>query len=120
MQQLRHAGGNGINLNPGEVRDVTELLGHQRGKQAGADTGLERTAAAPTEALQSGPDCPDDIFRGEMRILGAARQRGVVAGIDDGFQLGADVVPASAELPLTRTTEDAVGQLGCPEPGKAD
>src|SRR5690606_35003945 len=114
------ASGDGVKLDPGEVRNVAELLRHQRGKQSGADTGLEHTAAAPAQALQSGPDRPNDILGGEMRILGAARQRGVVAGIDDGFQLVADVVPAGAELPLTRTTEDAVGQLGCPEPGKPD
>ena len=46
-----------------------------------------------------------------MGILRAARERGVVTGVDRVLELAADLLPALAELVLARAAEEAVGEV---------
>lgn len=55
-----------------------------------------------------------------MGILGAARERSIVALADGILQICADFVPALAEIDLTRPAEDAIGKVGRTEAGEAD
>ncbi len=100
--------------------DAAQELRHQRRKQSCPETRLQHTAAAPAKALQSGPDCPDDELRREMRILGAARERGIVGPADSFLKRRAYLLPPNTEFDLARSTEDAVGKIGCTEADETD
>ena len=120
LEKPGNAGGNGVDLDPGHMRSVPQIIGHQRRKKPCSDARLEHTAAAKTEPLQARPDGPDDIFGGEVGILGAARERGIVAGIDGAFQLDADLFPALAKAVLPRPTKHTIGQFGSSKAGEPD
>lgn len=120
LQQPDDACGDGIELDAGDVRQITKRFRHQRRKQARADPRLQHPAAAPSETLQARPDRPDDEFRCEMGILGAAGKRGIVGLADGILQIGTDFVPALAEFGFARTAEDAVGKIRRTEAGEAD
>src|SRR5258708_1642884 len=55
-----------------------------------------------------------------MGVLGAAGERGVVPRADPRLQRRADLLPTVAEIIVARAPENAIGELGCAEPGEAN
>jgi hypothetical protein len=93
---------------------------HQGQKQTRADARLQHAAAAPSQRSKPCPDRPDDELGRKMGVLGAARERGIVALADRFLQIGADFVPALAEIDLARPAEDTIRKIGRTETGEAD
>lgn len=55
-------------------RQIEIGLRHRGREEACADARFQHAAAALAEPLDAGPDCPDDEFRSEMRILGTSSE----------------------------------------------
>ncbi len=109
LQQAGDARRDRIELDAGDVRDLAQSLRHQRGEEARADAGLKHAAATPAQALQPYPDRADNELGREVRVLGAARERGVVEVAYGVLQVLSDRLPALAKLLLARTSEREVG-----------
>ena len=120
LQEFHDPGGHRIELDTCDVADVAQCCWHQRWKQAAADAGFEHPAAAEPEPLYSRPDRANDVFRREVGVLRAARERSVGPGVDKPLELSTDLLPAFPECVLAWTPEDAVGEPGRAKAGEAD
>ena len=120
LEKVGDAGGDRIKLDPGHKGCVAKWLRHQCREQSRADARFQHPAAAPAQFLDPSPDCPDDELRREMCILGAAGKRRIIAFAYRALERRTNIVPALAEIDITRPTEHTVGQFAGAEAREAD
>lgn len=109
-----------IELDPGDIGGVAVLWWDEGREEPCPDTGLKHPAPAPAETLDPSPDRPDDQFRREMGILGAAGKRGIISLRHGGFERRTERVPAITKIDLARPAEHAIGKLASSEASEAD
>ena len=87
MEELRDPSRDGVHFDAGQRRLVLEGFRHEGEEEAGPASGFEDATAGEAHAAERPPHRPHHEFRGEMRVLGNAREARELARRDELFEV---------------------------------